>query len=252
MKKKLYILSLLSLTLTSCNHDEIVKDDLYNEMKSYVYSRAKDVYGFEEIDRTSQKATKLSRDSDIYILQDELKGAVNQRLALVAHTYFVHNAGSYLNKEKSLLEIEGKDLKVCPNPKYADLYLTQEEIDYANKIYYSSIPGQLEKIKEMESRNFNGFRHYYACQYRKKLSDRIITKQFVVYENNKEYEVFELKYDYDLLRSYIKAISSVDLNDPYVIHVSKMEGGWGSKDIYRNIFNRLSIDILDYSAISGY
>ena len=86
MKKKLYILSLLSLTLTSCNHDEIVKDDLYNEMKSYVYSRAKDVYGFEEIDRTSQKASKLSRDSDIYILQDELKGAVNQRLALVAHT----------------------------------------------------------------------------------------------------------------------------------------------------------------------
>lgn len=252
MKKIIYALILLSLTLTSCKNDETINDDLYNEMKSYVYSRAKDIYGFEEIDRFSQKATKLSRDTDIYILQDELKGAVNQRLALVAHTYFVHNAGSYLNNEKSLLEIGGKDLKVCPNPKYADLYLTQEEIDYANKVYYNSIPHQLEEIMEMESRDFNGFRHYYACQYRKKLGDRIITKQFVVYENNKEYEVFELKYDYDLLRSYIKAISSVDLNDPYVVRVSKMKDGWGSNDIYRNIFNRLSIDILDYSAIRGF
>ena len=252
MKQIIYVIVLLALTFASCKNDGTIHDDLYNEMKSYVYSRAEDIYGFEEIDRFSQKATKLSRDTDIYMLQEELKIAVNQRLALVAHTYFVHNAGSYLNNEKSLLEIEGKDLKVCPNPKYADLYLTQEEIDYANKVYYSAIPDQLERIKEMESRNFNGFRHYYACQYRKKLSDRIITRQFVVYENNKKYEVFELKYDYDLLRSYIKAITSVDLNDPYVVSVSKMKDGWGSNDIYRNIFKRLSIDILDYSAISGY
>lgn len=252
MKQIIYVIVLLALTFASCKNDGTIHDDLYNEMKSYVYSRAEDIYGFEEIDRFSQKATKLSRDTDIYMLQEELKIAVNQRLALVAHTYFVHNAGSYLNNEKSLLEIEGKDLKVCPNPTYADLYLTQEEIDYANKVYYSAIPDQLERIKEMESRNFNGFRHYYACQYRKKLSDRIITRQFVVYENNKKYEVFELKYDYDLLRSYIKAITSVDLNDPYVVSVSKMKDGWGSNDIYRNIFKRLSIDILDYSAISGY
>ena len=252
MKQIIYVIVLLALSFTSCKNDGSIHDDLYNEMKSYVYSRADDIYGFEEIDRVSQKATKLSRDTDVYILQDELKNAVNQRLALVAHTYFVHNASNSLFSEKSLFEIEGKDLKECPNSKYADLYLTQEEIDYANKVYYSAIPDQLERIKEMESRNFNGFRHYYACQYRKKLSDMIITKQFVVYENNKNYEVFELKYDYDLLRSYIKAISSVDLNDPYVVYVSNMKDGWGTNDIYRNIFNRLSIDVLDYSAISGY
>ena len=250
---KTYISTLLfvSLILSSCQNDEPVHDDLYNIMESYVYNNEEEIYGFEEIGRFAQKATKLSRYTDIYILQDRIKGAVNQRLELVAHTYFVHNAGETFNIDKSLLEIDGEKLKVCTNPTYAELYLTQEEIDYANMVYYSSIPKQFKEIKEMESIEFNGFRYYYACKYRKKLSDRYKIKQFVVYENNKNYEIYELKYDYDILRSFVKAISSVDMNDPYVKSIRKKKD-WTSRDVYRNIFNRLSIDIIDYDAISGY
>lgn len=250
MKQVLYILVTATL-FSSCINDEIKHDDLYNWMESYIYSSADDVYGFEEVSRFTQKTNKLSRDTDIYRLQEALSPAINQRLAIIAHTYFVNNA-SKSNQDATLLEIDGRDLKICPNPEYSNLYLTQDEIDYANKVYYNSIPEELNMIKEMESKNFNGFRHFYACKYRKKISDRYIMKSFIVYENNNTYEVFELKYDYDLLRSYIKAISSVELNDPYVVYVSKMKDGWGSNDIYRKIFNRLNIDVLDYSAISGY
>ncbi len=250
MRKVIYTLVFASLFISSCNNDGPKHDDLFNEMKSYIYSREDDVYDFEEISRIAQKATSLSRDTDIYIIQDDIKSAVNQRLAIVAHTYFVHNAG-FSNNRNNLLEIDGKDLKVCPNPEYADLYLTQKEIDYANKAYYTSIPGQLEKVKEMESTKFNGFRYYYACKYRKKLSNRYIVKAFVVYENNKTYEVYELKYDYDLLRTYIREISKVNMNDPYVKSVCSINDGWSSNDIYRNTIHRLDIDILDYSAISG-
>ena len=249
MKRITYVLVLVSFIMSSCQNDDNSHDDLYNKMESYIYSTKEDVYGFEEISRFDEKVSKLSRYTDIYMLQDYLKMYVGQRLALVAHTYFVNDKNNYHNK--TLLEIEGKDLRVCPNPKYADLYLTQEEIEIANQVYYTSIPDQLEYIKNMESMKFNGVRYYYACKYRKKLSDRYVIKQYVVYENNKEYEICELKYDYDLLRSYVRAISSVDLKDSYVVSISNKRG-WSSGDIYGHIFNRLSIDINDYSAISGY
>ncbi len=252
MKRYISALLFVSLILLSCQNDESVHDDLYNIMESYVYNNEEDIYGFEEIGRFAQKATMLSRDTDIYIIQDDIKDVVNQRLALVAHTYFVHNAGKSYNIKKSLLEIDGKDLKVCPNSKYADLYLTQDEIDCMNRLYYRSIPDQLKMVKNLESRKFNGFRYYYACKYRKKLNDRYKVKQYIVYENNNEYDIYELKYDYDLLRSYIRAIESVDLKDPYIVSLCKKNDGWNSYEKYRNIFNRLSIDVLDYSAISGY
>lgn len=251
MRKILYVIVFIPLLFSSCNNSELKHDALYNKMRSYIYSKEDDVYGFEEVSRVAQKATALSRDTDIYILQDNLKDAVNQRLAIVAHTYFVRDAWTS-NQNRTLLEIDGKDLRTCPNPEYASLYLTQDEIDYANRLYYSSIPDQLENIKEMESRKFNGIRYFYGCKYRKKMSDRYILKSFIVYENNKEYEIYELKYDYELLRSYVRAISNVDLKDPYVVSIRNKKYGWESNDMYRSMINRLNIDILDYSPIRGY
>ena len=255
MRKCFYILVLVSLICSSCTNSEPNHDDLYDKMKSYVYSREDDVYGFEEITRFAQKCTHLSRDTDVYVLQDNMniKTAINQRLAFVSHTYFLNKEGDRFGFKKHILEIDGKDLEVCPNPEYANLYLTREEIDCINKFYYQSIPGQLETIKEMESRKFNGFRYYYACKFRKKTSDRVITKQYIVYKNNDEtYEIYELKYDYDLLRTYIRAISNVDMKDPYVISVCKEKSSEREYNLYRNIFNRLSIDITDDWAISGF
>lgn len=250
---KMYKSALLfvSLILLSCHNDESAHDDLYNVMKSHVYNNEEDIYGFEEIGRFAQKTSKLSRYTDIYILQDRIEDNVNYRLKLIAHTYLVHNAEQTSNIGTSLLEVGGKNLKGCPNPTCADLYLTQEEIDYANMVYYSSIPGWLKEIKEMESRKFNGFRYYYACKYRKKLSNRYEIKQFVVYENHQNYEIYELKYDYDILRSFVKAISSVDLNDPYVKSICKKRD-WTSRDILNDAIDRLSINVLDYTTISGY
>lgn len=255
MKKILYVIVCVTLSLTSCTNNETAHDELYDAVKSYVYSREDDVYGFEEITRVVQKCTHLSRDTDVYIIQNDMNimGAINQRLALVSHTYFLNRVGNAFGIDKNILEIEGKNLKVCPNSEYANLYLSKAEIDYINKVYYLSIPGQLETIKDMESRKFNGFRYYYACKFRKKLSDREITKQYVVYKNqNEAFEICELKYDYDLLRSYIRAISNVDMNDPYVISVCKEKDSERSYDFYRNIFNRLSIDISDDWAIRGF
>lgn len=255
MRKCFYILVLVSLICSSCTNGEQSHDDLYDNMKSYVYSRENDVYGFEEITRIAQKCTHLSRDTDVYILQDNMNfmSAINQRLALVSHTYFLNKEGNRYNLDKNILEIEGKDLEVCPNPEFANLYLTREEIDYINKVYYQSIPEQLETIENMESRKFNGLRYYYACQFRKKLSDRVTTKQFVIYKNKDEaYEIYELKYDYDLLRSYIRAISKVNMNDPYVIAVCKEKSSERTYNLYRNIFHRLSIDITDEGAIRGF
>ena len=255
MKRILYVIVCVTLSLTSCTNNETVHDELYDAVKSYVYSREDDVYGFEEITRVVQKCTNLSRDTDVYILQDnmDIKSAINQRLALVSHTYFVNKGENIFGIDKNILEIEGKNLKVCPNPEYADLYLSKAEIDYVNKVYYLSIPRQLEIIKDMESRKINGFRYYYACKFRKKLSDREITKQYVVYKNKDEgFEIYELKYDYDLLRSYIRAISNVDMNDPYIISVCKEKDSEKTYDFYRTIFNRLSIDITDDWAIRGF
>lgn len=256
MKRILYVIVCATLSLTSCTNNGSAHDELYDAVMSYVYNGEDDVYGFEEITRVVQKCTHLSRDTDVYIIQDEMniKSAINQRLALVSHTYFLNRVGNDFGVDKDILEIEGKDLKVCPNSEYANLYLSKAEIDYVNKVYYLSIPGQLETIKDMESRKFNGFRYYYACKFRKKLSDREITKQYVVYKNQSEafYEIYELKYDYDLLRSYIRAISNVDMNDPYVKSICKERDSERTYDFYRTIFNRLSIDITDDWAIRGY
>ena len=255
MKRILYVIVCVTLSLTSCSNNETTHDDLYDAVKSHVYNREDDVYGFEEITRVAQKCAHLSRDTDVYILQDNMniKNSINIRLALVSHTYFLNKVGNNDGNNKNILEIDGKDLEVCPNSENADLYLSKAEIDYANKAYYLSIPDQLETIKNMESRIFNGFRYYYACKFRKKLSDREITKQYVVYKNKDDaYEIYELKYDYDLLRSYIRAISNVDLNDPYIKSVCKEKDSERSYDFYRNIFNRLSIDITDDWAIRGF
>lgn len=255
MRRLFYVLVYVTLFLTSCTKNETAHDELYDAVKSHVYGREDDVYGFEEITRVVQKCTQLSRDTDVYILQDytNIKNSINIRLALVSHTYFLNRTGDNFGIDKNILEIDGKDLTVCPNPEYADLYLSKTEIDYINKVYYLSIPEQLETIKDMESRKFNGFRYYYACKFRKKLSDREITKQYVVYKNKDDaYEIYELKYDYDLLRSYIRAISNVDLNDPYIKSVCKENDSERSYDFYRNIFNRLSIDITDDWAIRGF
>ena len=255
MRKCFYILILVSLICSSCINGEPNHDDLYDTMRSYVYNREDDVYGFEEIARVAQKCTHLSRDTDVYVLQDNMniKSAIKQRLALVSHTYFLNKEGNVFGLAKNLLEIDGKDLKVCSNPEYANLYLTREEIDCINKVYYQSIPEQLETIEDMESRKFNGFRYYYACKFRNKTSDRVITKQYIVYKNNDEtYEIYELKYDYDLLRTYIRAISKVNLNDPYVISVCKEKSSEREYNLYRNIFSRLSIDITDDWAIYGF
>ena len=256
MRRLFYVLVCVALSLSSCNNNETAHDELYDAVKSHVYSIEDDVYGFEEITRVVQKCTQLSRDTDVYIIQDDMNinSAFNQRLALVSHTYFLNQVENNDGFYKNILEIEGKDLKVCPTAEYADLYLSKAEIDCANKVYYLSIPDQLETIKYMESRKFNGYRYYYACKFRKKLSDREITKQYVVYKNKKDfaYEIYELKYDYDLLRSYIRAISNVDMNDPYVKSVCKEKDWERSYDFYRNIFSRLSIDIADDWAISGF
>lgn len=255
MKRIIYVIVCVTLSLTSCTNNDNAHDELFDAVKSHVYSREDDVYGFEEITRVVQKCTHLSRDTDVYIIQDDMniKSAINQRLALVSHTYFLDKGENYLGIDKNILEIEGKDLKVCPNSEYSDLYLSKAEIDYVNKVYYLSIPEQLETIKDMESRKFNGFRYYYACKFRKKLSDREITKQYVVYKNKGDaYEIYELKYDYDLLRSYIRAISNVDMNDPYVKSVCKERDSERTYDFYGTIFNRLSIDITDDWAIRGF
>ena len=54
------------------------------------------------------------------------------------------------------------------------------------------------------------------------------------------------------MRSYIRAISNVNMNDPYVISVCKKKASKRTYDFYRAIFNRLSIDITDDWAIRGY
>lgn len=254
MKKFICILACITYAVTSCTNNETAHDELYDAVKSYVYSREDDVYGFEEFTRVVQKCTHLSRDTDVYILQDNVDfiREISQRLSLVSHTYFVNKGENIFGRNKSILEIEGKNLKACPNPEYADLYLSKAEIDYANRLYYLSIPRQLDIIKDMESRKMNGFRYYYACKFRKKLTDRIIIKQYVVYKNIDEgFEIHELKYDYDLLRSYIRAISNIDMNDPYIISVCKEENSVKPYDLYTSIFNRLSIDVTDW-AIRGF
>jgi len=252
MKKLFYAFIYITLTLTSCGNNKTAHDELYEAVKTHVYNREDDIYGFEEITRVAQKCTHLSRDTDVYILQDYMNVIINQRLALVAHTYFLGKEKKFFGFN-NILEIDGKDLKVCPNSEYANLYLSKSEIDCINMMYYLSIPEQLETIKTMESRKFNGFRYYYACKFRKKLSDRETTKQYVIYKNkNEAFEIYELKYDYDIFRSYIRAISNVDMNDPYVISVCKEKNSGITYNLYSNIFNRLSIDVTDDWAIRGF
>lgn len=262
MKKYIYIV-FASIILTACQNEDTNKDGLYKAVESYVNSRESDIYDFEEICRYSERINKLDRDTDIYMLQENINNVVNQRLAVVAHTYLFDNYKDYSSTEntirdfinntykKKLLEIEGKELKVCPNPQFSDLYLTQEEIDYVNKMYYSTIPEHLEAIKNLESRKFNGDRSYFACKFRKKMSDRVIKKQFVVYNNNNDYEIFELKYDYDLLRTYVREISNTNLKEPYIVSLNKLKYDMNN-DIYRKLIRRLSIDIHDGTWIEGH
>ena len=279
MKQSIFVLLLISLLISSCNNDETKHDNLHNRMESYIYDNEDDAYGFKELCRISEKTTKLSIDKDIYLLQEHLKNAVNLRMQIVAHTYFLPKAGisndtqvllETANKvandtlpsivpkyngsklDMTILEINGKDLKTCPNPTYKSMYLTQDEIDDENYRFYNSIPEELKMIKELESRKFDGYRHFYACKYRKKTSDSFIIKSFVVYENNNNFEICELKYDYDLFRSYIRAISNVDLKDSYVVSVHNKHDGRKSYDLFRNMIHRLGIDITDFSAIRGY
>ncbi len=269
MKKYFYVV-FAALILTACQNEDSKKDGLYKAVESYVNSTESDIYDFEEICRYSERINKLNRDTDIYMLQENIKNVVNQRLAVVAHTYLINNVkdnsytenitlsiNDFINNnnliynKKALLEIEGKDLKVCPNPQYSDLYLTQEEIDYVNKMYYSTIPEHLETIKNMESRKFDGVRCYFACKFRRKMSDRIIKKQYVVYNNKDDYEFYELKYDYDLLRTYVREISNTNLKDPYVVSLNKIKYDW-SNDIYRKLIRRLDIDIHEGAWIQGF
>ena len=162
MKRIFYILVCLTFAVTSCTMNETAHDELYDAVKSYVYSSENDIYGFEEIGRVAQKCTHLSRDTDVYVLQDNMniKSGITLRLGLVAHTYFLNKTGNNLGNYKKILEIDGKDLKFCPKSEYADLYLSKEEIDFVNRVYYLAIPELLDDIKNIESQKFNGFRYY--------------------------------------------------------------------------------------------
>ena len=63
----------------------------------------------------------------------------------------------------------------------------------------------------------NGDRIYYACGYRT-ASGAIVDRQFVLYTNGEKnfIEIFELKYNYEMLRDFVQHNLNVDLEESYI------------------------------------
>ena len=60
-------------------------------------------------------------------------------------------------------------------------------------------------------------RIYYACGYRT-ASGAIVDRQFVLYTNGEKnfIEIFELKYNYEMLRDFVQHNLNVDLEESYI------------------------------------
>ena len=71
--------------------------------------------------------------------------------------------------------------------------------------------------KDLEEEEFHGDRIYYACGYRT-ASGAIVDRQFVLYTNGEKnfIEIFELKYNYEMLRDFVQHNLNVDLEESYI------------------------------------
>lgn len=203
------------LLLSSCKENES-ESFITKEIKNYISNNVDGSYGFFERNIVKEHIDSFSWKSDIYRIQRQLYMYASQRRTILVNSY------APLTKTVGWLSPNIFESKFEKPQGYAkkikESYITEEEREVCDYIYYSeSVPEIRKMIKDLEEEEFHGDRIYYACGYRT-TSGAIVGRQFVLYTNGEEnfIEIFELKYNYKMLRDLVQHNLNVDLEESYI------------------------------------
>ena len=211
-----YIVFMFGLLLfSSCNENES-ESFITKEMKNYISNNVDGSYGFFERNMVKEHIDSFSWKSDIYRIQRQLYMYASQRRTILANNYvpLTKTTGWLFPNifESNFEKPQGYAKKI------KESYITEEEREICDYIYYSeSVPKIRKMIKDLEEEEFHGDRIYYACGYRT-ASGAIVDRQFVLYTNGEKnfIEIFELKYNYEMLRDFVQHNLNVDLEESYI------------------------------------
>ncbi len=201
------------LLLSSCSSDMDNKSNITKTMESYIIDHEDGSYGFFEINVIKEHTDCLNWKSDIFRIQKDVYLYASQRRIAIANSYIsIPNLSiwEYSNSYGLVFEEPqgyGKQIK--------NSYITKEERDVCDYIYYKkTLPQIKEIVKKLSEEDFHGDRIYYACGYRI-TSGAIKKKQFVLYkeDNNDSFTICELKYNYDMLREFVQYTLNINMKD---------------------------------------
>lgn len=213
---KYVVLMIGLLLLSSCKESEN-ESDITKEMRDYISNNVDGSYGFFERNIVKEHIDGFSWKSDIYRIQHQLYMYASQRRTVLANSYTPIDKTIGWLSTRNIFESNFEDPQGYAK-KIKESYITEEEREICDYIYYSeSVPKIRKMIKDLEEEEFHGDRIYYACGYRT-ASGAIVDRQFVLYTNGEKnfIEIFELKYNYEMLRDFVQHNLNVDLEESYI------------------------------------
>lgn len=260
--KYLVLFLSLSLSFFSCTKEEETEyenQDILEYMEKYIYETIKGSYGYFECITEKEQIDSLSWKSDLYLIQKDLYLYANQRRTVVVNNYISPNSPRF-NFMLSLFAINkpffNAYIDEIPKTFSQELkksYLTNEEREICDYVYYKETCHLIiNKIKELQSNTFKGFRYHHICGFRLP-SGEVRYKNFVIYkqDNSKEYNVCELKYDYKMLREFIESVLNTNLDSEKVKSLinkyssfikESPENTYYMSDTYSSVIQRFKIN----------
>lgn len=225
---KYVVLMIGLLLLSSCNENES-ESFITKEMKNYI-NNVDGSYGFFEHNMVKEHIDSFSWKSDIYRIQRQLYMYARQRRTVLVNSYVpLTKTIGWLSPnifESNFEKPQGYAKKI------KESYITEEEREVCDYIYYSeSVPEIRKMIKDLEEEEFHGDRIYYACGYRT-ASGAVVDRQFILYKSDEEdfVEIFELNYNYEMLRDFVQHSLNVDLEESYILALLAKYKAIESKD----------------------
>lgn len=242
---------LISLFLLSCDKSQTEEEKVKQYMEYYVLSRY-DCYDYFECSTVIEHADSLYWQADIYREQEQLYRMADQRRTAKANRMLWQLPPISNSLNGSLFFLPNTETaKRNVSSNVVDSYMSKDEQDVCDYVFYKEfVPNVHEILKRIRKSDFHGFRIFHSCGFRTK-SGSIIYKQFILYkeDNSSFYDVYELRYNYNLIREFIREclfIEVLDNNNPYMKNLIQKFDSEKSTNSF-SISNKYSIIMSKYS-----
>ncbi|MBD8389162.1 hypothetical protein [Dysgonomonas sp. BGC7] len=196
----------ISFFLLSCDENQTEEEKVKQYMEHYVLTQY-DCYDYFECSTIIEHVDSLYWLADIYREQEQLYRMADQRRTAKANRMLWQLpsiSNSLYGSSSFFPNVETAKRNVSLN--VVNSYMSKDEQDVCDYVFYEDfVPKVQELLKRIRESDFHGFRIFHSCGFRT-TSGAIIYKQFILYKKDDSsfYDVYELRYNYNLIRDFIR------------------------------------------------